>query len=174
MTLLDIILAIPLCWLMFLGWKKGVVREAATLFGVVAGIWVAVHFSEWVATLLQLEGDSAILVAFFVTFVGVLVVVYLLGRSIEKLLKAAKLSLANKVAGATLGMAKALCILAVVLNGIVMLDRNEHLLTAATKEKSVLYRPVYSTGNMLISSLKDFVKEHANTLNEVDKVADSR
>jgi hypothetical protein len=57
-------------------------------------------------------------------------------------------------------MAKALCILAVILNGIVLLDKQEQLITPKTKADSFLYQPVYSTGNLLISSLKDFIEEH--------------
>ncbi len=162
MTILDIILIIPLGWFVFLGWKKGVIREAATLAGIVAGIWAAVNLSKLVASLLGLTGESAILIAFFITFVGALVLTYLLGRSIERMVKSAHLSLANKLAGATLGMAKALCVLAVVLNGIVQLDRKQELVTPQTREKSILYTPVYKTGNLLISSLKDFINEHKN------------
>lgn len=160
MAILDIILIIPLGWLVFLGWKKGVIREAATLAGIVAGIWAAVHLSKLVASLLGLTGESAILIAFFITFVGALVLTYLLGRGIEKMVKSAHLSLANKLAGAALGMAKALCVIAVVLNGIVLLDQKEELITPETREKSLLYKPVYNTGNLLISSLKDFIDEH--------------
>lgn len=160
MTILDILLLIPLGWLVFLGWRKGVIREAATLAGIVAGIWAAVNLSKLVAKLLGLTGTSAILIAFFITFVGALVLTYLLGRSIERLVKSAHLSLANKIGGATLGMAKALCILAVILNGIVLLDKNEELINRETREKSLLYTPVYKTGNLLISSLKDFIEEH--------------
>ena len=160
MTILDILLLIPLGWLVFLGWRKGVIREAATLAGIVAGIWAAVNLSKLVANLLGLTGTSAILIAFFITFVGALVLTYLLGRSIERLVKSAHLSLANKIGGATLGMAKALCILAVILNGIVLLDKNEELINRETREKSLLYTPVYKTGNLLISMLKDFIEEH--------------
>ena len=160
MAILDIILIIPLGWLVFLGWKKGVIREAATLAGLVAGIWAAVHLSKLVASLLGLTGESAILIAFFITFVGALVLTYLLGRGIEKMVMSAHLSLANKLAGAVLGMAKALCVIAVVLNGIVLLDQKEELITPETREKSLLYKPVYNTGNLLISSLKDFIDEH--------------
>ena len=160
MTILDILLLIPLGWLVFLGWRKGVIREAATLAGIVAGIWAAVNLSKLVANLLGLTGTSAILIAFFITFVGALALTYLLGRSIERLVKSAHLSLANKIGGATLGMAKALCILAVILNGIVLLDKNEELINRETREKSLLYTPVYTTGNLLISSLKDFIEEH--------------
>ncbi|MBP3763519.1 MAG: CvpA family protein [Bacteroidales bacterium] len=162
MTLIDILLAIPLAWLIYKGWKRGLVREAATLAGVVAGIWASVHLSQWVAELLGLEGESAILIAFFVTFVGAMVLAYLLGRSLEGLMKAAKLSLLNRVAGALLGMCKALCILAVILNGIVMLDKGQALITPDTKERSLLYRPVYATGNRLTESLKQFIADHAS------------
>lgn len=160
MTILDIILFIPLGWLVFRGWKKGVISEAATLAGIVAGIWAAVHLSKLVASWLDLTGEGSILIAFFITFVGALVLTYLLGRSIERLVKSAHFSLANKIAGAVFGMAKVLCVLAVLLNSIVLLDKKEKLITHDTKEKSILYKPVYSTGNLLISSLKDFIEEH--------------
>ena len=162
MTILDILLAIPLAWLVFKGWKRGLVREAATLAGVIAGIWASVHLSQWVAELIGLEGESAILIAFFITFVGAMVLAYLLGRSIEGLMKAAKLSLFNHIAGALLGMCKALCILAVILNGIVLIDKGEALITPETKERSILYHPVYATGNRLTESLKEFISTHAD------------
>lgn len=167
MTILDLILAVPIGWLIFLGWKKGVIREAATLAGIIAGIWAAVNLSKLVASLLNLTGENAILIAFFITFVGVLVLTYLLGRSIERMVNAAHLSLANKLAGAVLGMIKALCILAVLLNGIVLLDKKEELVAPETKAKSILFKPVYNTGNLLISSLKDFIEDHRDVADQI-------
>ena len=167
MTLLDILLAIPLLFFIFLGWKKGLVREVATLAGVLLGVWAAVHLSQQVAPLLGLDGESAVLIAFIVTFLVALVLTYLLGRCIEKLMKAVKLSLLNRLAGALLGAAKALCILAVLLNFIVMIDSKDMILKPSVKEKSVLYRPVYSTGNRLTSQLKDYIMEHKDDLKEV-------
>ena len=159
MTVLDIILAVPLAVFIFLGWKRGVVREAATLVGVLIGIWAAVHFSRLIATLLGLTGDSAILIAFFIIFVGTMVLAFLLGRIAERVIKAVKMNLVNKIAGAALGMVKALCILSVVLNGIVMIDKENTLISKESQEKSLLYTPVYTTGNELISSLKEYIEE---------------
>ena len=127
MTLIDILLAVPMGWLVFRGWKHGIVREVTTLAGVGAGIWASVHLSQWV---------------------------------VEGMLKAAHLSLANKVAGAALGLVKALCILSVLLSNIVMLDRREILITPTVKEKSVLFNPVCTTGNWLTASLKEYIAEH--------------
>jgi len=160
MTLLDILLAIPLLFLIFIGWKKGLVREVATLAGVLVGIWASIHLSQKVAPLLGLDGESALLIAFIVTFLAALVLTYLLGRCIEGLMKAVKLSVANRLAGAVLGAAEALCILAVLLNFLVMIDGNEMILKPETKNKSLLYKPVYNTGNMLTLHLKDYIVDH--------------
>lgn len=160
MTLIDILLAVPMGWLVFRGWKHGIVREVATLAGVGAGIWASVHLSQWVAEVTGIQGEGGVIAAFFICFVGALVLVYLLGRVVEGMLKAAHLSLANKVAGAALGLIKALCILSVLLSNIVMLDRREILITPTVKEKSVLFNPVCTTGNWLTASLREYIAEH--------------
>lgn len=146
--------------LIFLGWKKGLVREVATLAGVLLGIWAAIHLSQVVAELIGLEGENAVLIAFLVCFVGALVLAWLIGRLVEGLLKATNLSIVNRIAGALLGTVKALCILAVLLNTVVMLDTNEKLLKPELKEASLLYKPVYTTGNRMMTSLKQFVADH--------------
>lgn len=169
MKLLDILLAIPLLFFIYKGWKKGLVREVATLVGLLAGIWACVHLSQEVAEWLQLDSENAVLIAFIVTFIAVLVLTYLLGRCVEGLLKAAKLSLANRLAGALLGMVKALCILAVLLNYIVMFDRQEVVLKPEVKESSMLYKPVYDVGNRLTASLKQFIDDHKEEWKEVVK-----
>ena len=160
MNLLDIILAVPMVWLMVRGWRKGLVREVATLVGILLGIWAAVHLSQWVSQLLGLHGENSVIIAFFVTFVGALVLAYLLGRGVEKLLKAAKISLVNHIAGAALGLIKALCILAVLLTNIVSLDKGEVVITSKAKEESVLYKPVTNTGSRLTASLRQYIDEH--------------
>ena len=135
-------------------------REVATLVGLLAGIWAAVHLSQEVAELLGLKSENAVLVAFFVCFVGALVLAWMIGRMVEGLMKAANISTVNRVLGAASGMLKALCILAVVLNYAVMLDRKEEVLKPETKEESLLYKPVYNTGNRLTASLKQFIADH--------------
>lgn len=154
MTVLDIVLGVPMAWLMYRGWRRGLVREVATLAGVLAGIWAATHLSGWVCEVLGLNGENAVLIAFFVAFVGALVLSYLLGRGVEKLMKKAHIGLVNRIAGAALGLIKALCILAVLLNNVVMLDKHEKLITPKLKEESLLYRPVWNTGNRLTAEIK--------------------
>lgn len=164
--MIDIVLAIPIVYLTYKGWRRGLVREIATLAGVLAGIWASVHLSQEAAEAIGLEGEYAILAAFFVCFVGALVLAYLIGRLVEGLMKASHLSTVNRIAGAAVGMLKALCILAVVLNGIVMIDRKQVLLKPDMKERSILYKPVYNAGNELTSSLKEYIEEHGEEWKE--------
>lgn len=156
-------------WLVYCGWRRGLVREVTTLVGVLAGIWAAVHLSQSISKLLDLQGENSVIIAFFVAFVGALVLAYLLGRMIEGLLKAAKLSIANHLAGSALGLVKALCILAVLLNNVVMLDHDEKVITKSMKEESILYKPVWNTGNRLTASLKQFIEEHKDEWKEAAK-----
>lgn len=181
MTLLDLFLAVPIGILIYIGWKRGVVREAATLVGVLIGIWAAVHFSRLVATLFGLTGEHSILIAFFIIFIGALLLANLLGRTADKLVKALKMNMVNKIAGAALGMVKALCIISVFLNGIILYDTHDSLIPKEAQEKSLLYQPVYATGNELLSSLKEFIEEHPDltdkiveTGNEASKKADKK
>ena len=169
MQLIDILLAIPLLFFIYKGWKKGLVREVATLAGLLAGIWACVHLSQQVAMWLNLDSENTILIAFIVTFVAVLVLTYLLGRCVEGLLKAAKLSLLNRLAGALLGTVKALCILAVLLNYVVMFDKQEVVIKPEAKENSLLYKPVYNVGNQLTASLKQFIDDHKEEWKEAVK-----
>ncbi|MBO7101340.1 MAG: CvpA family protein [Bacteroidales bacterium] len=169
MQLIDILLAIPLLFFIYKGWKKGLVQEVATLVGLIAGIWACVHLSQQVAEWLNLDSENSILIAFIITFIAVLVLTYLLGRCVEGLLKAAKLSLLNRLAGALLGAVKALCILAVLLNYVVMFDKQETVLKPDMKKSSLLYRPVYNVGNRLTASLKQFINDHKEEWKEAVK-----
>ena len=160
MNVLDIVLAVPMVWLLYKGWRRGAVREAATLAGVVPGVWAAGHLSQQVAEWLSFDNETSVLAAFFICFVGAMVLTHLLGRMIEGLLKAAHIGVANRIAGALAGLLKALCVLAVLLNYAVMLDHHGALLTEQVRTESVLYQPVYHTGNWLTESLKEFIASH--------------
>ncbi len=160
MTILDIFLAIPLCFFIYKGFRKGLVYELAALAGLVLGIFAAIHFSTFVSELLGFDGSTSVLVAFFITFVAVVVLSYFVGKFADSVMKMLKLNILNKLAGATFGMLKCVCILSVLLYYITYIDFEEKLLTAETKENSILYKPVEKAGNMVIGQVKNYVEEH--------------
>ena len=159
MNLLDVIIAIPLAYFIFKGWKRGLIFELATLCGIVAGCWAAIHFSKWVADLLKLQGDTAVLIAFFITFVGVLFLAFFLGKAVEGFVKLIKVGKINNLLGAVFGMLKCLCVLSILLNFIMLADSENILLTQKTRDSSVFFKPTLKTGERITSHLKTIVEQ---------------
>lgn len=160
MHFLDIVIAIPLAIFIWKGWRKGLIFEIAQLAGLVLGIWAAARFSTHVAQWMHLEGESAVLIGFFVTFLIVLALIYLLGKALTNLLKMAKLGVVNKMLGALIGMLECICILSVLIYYIEIIDKHEHVITHEAKAESVLYQPVNKTGNTLIGNIKELVNKY--------------
>lgn len=164
MNFLDILLAIPLCYFIYKGWRRGLVFEIATLVGIIVGIWACIHFSTWVAEALNIKGEGAVLVAFFITFAAVMVGAFFLGKTIEGMFKMVKLGAINKLLGAAFGMIKCLCVLSVLLNFVLLVDQEQMLMTPKVKEESVLFGPTHTVGNKLTAKLQDFVVEKRREL----------
>lgn len=159
MNYLDIIYAIPMAYLIWKGLKRGIVFELASLAGIVLGCWAATRFSQAVAEMLGLEGDGAVLIAFFVTFVAVVLLSLLLGKAAQNLVKMAKIGFLDRLVGAALGFAKAICILGVITSYIALIDRHEVALKPKTKEESLFYKPVVKTGDRLVASLQTYMAQ---------------
>ena len=138
MNVLDIILAIPLCYFIYKGWRRGFIFELAALVGIIVGCWAAIHFSTWVAEMLNLEGEGSVLLAFFITFIGVVVGAYFLGKAIEGFIKMVKADFLNKFLGALVGMVKCLCVLSILLNFILLVDHNHVIITPKVQELEIL------------------------------------
>lgn len=157
MNFLDILLAIPLCIFLWKGYKKGVIYEISALAGLICGTYAAIHFSCYVAKMLDIEGETTILVAFFITFVGVVILAFLCGKIIQGFVKLVKVGFLNNLLGAIFCMLQCVCILSVLLYYISVIDHKETLLTKDVKTESVLYKPINRTGNHLIGTLKTYV-----------------
>ena len=95
MTWLDILLAIPMAWFVYKGFRKGLIFELTSLVGLVVGIFCAINFSKYVSTLIGIEGEYSVLVAFFVTFIAVYLLSLLFGKCVEGLIKMMKMGLNN-------------------------------------------------------------------------------
>lgn len=166
MNLLDLIMAIPLGFFIWKGYKKGAIFEIATLAGLMGGTYIAIHFSCRVAQLIELQGEYAVLIAFFITFVAVVVLSFLFGKMIEGVVKLVRVGFLNNLLGAVFSMLQCVCILSVILYYINVIDSREALLTPTAKSESALYKPVNKMGNHLIWRLKNYVNTHHQTFSD--------
>lgn len=143
MGLLDILILIPLAYGAYKGFKNGLVKEVATLAGLVIGIYlayskmgdVAPSVTKWTG----IEGDIASVMAFLLVFGAVMFVVSGLVYGLDVLLKITLLSIPNRMMGLVFGVLKAGIGVSILLTLLAGLD----MPSAELRAKSKLYDWVY-------------------------------
>jgi membrane protein required for colicin V production len=166
MNYLDIIIAIILLIFGFKGLRKGLIIEVVTLVAFGAGIYGAMHFSDFTSERLQdfMEINPKYLntIAFVLTFIILVVVVNLIGRLISKAIKSLNLGFFDKLGGFVFGVLKG-----VLLCSTFVLVLNNLQWTGIIKEKvrkeSFLYTYVEKTVPYLYKGF-DLVKGYAQEM----------
>lgn len=155
----DIILAIPLLYAAWKGFMNGFIIEVASIVALVAGIYLAANGSEWSADKLQqwfdLEGTWLGYLAFFLTFVAVVIGVYALAKVVEKAVNLAALKLVNKLFGSLFGTVKMILILSIILNLLSWMDQHIPLLSRTQPAESMLFGTVLGTAPLVMPVLTE-------------------
>ena len=159
MNFLDLLIALPLGYVVYKGYRRGLIFELASLASVVLGSFLAVRFARVVALLLPIEGDSTLLIAFFVIFVSVIILSLLLAKFIERFVKLVHVGIINNIGGALFGLVKALAIIGTLLYFVSIVDLEGRVLTKDVRESSLLYRPVERCGQKLAGKLDNYIEE---------------
>ena len=163
MALIDIILGALLLFGLIRGFMKGFFVEVASLVALIAGVYGAIHFSNFAAEFLDssLDWDEKYIniVAFAITFVIIVLVIALAGKALTKLANFAALGILNKLAGGLFGVLKIGLILSILL--IVFDNMNNTIPFADEKdlEDSILYEPVKGLAPMIFPSILNKGKE---------------
>ena len=118
MALLDIISIILLAILAIKGFSKGLVLEIASLAALFVGAVVGLKLMHYVASYLSEElgwnGKWLLLIAFIFVFALVVLVMHILARALEKMLKLVALGFLNRLGGSVFGIIKGAFILSLV------------------------------------------------------------
>jgi len=127
---------------------KGLFVEVASLVALVAGIYGAIHFSNFAAEFLQTKTDwnekTINITAFAITFVVIILAISLAGKALTKLADFAALGIINKLAGGVFGALKIAFILSVILMVFDKMNNTITFIDEENMEESILYSPVKS------------------------------
>jgi membrane protein required for colicin V production len=141
MNHLDILLLIPALWFGYKGFTHGLIRELASLAALILGIYAAFVFTDLVEKWIS-NPNIPKEVYFAITFLIVLIAVYLLGRLVEKIIKLVIPEFVNNILGALFGVAKVIVIFSAVIYFIHSIDSKQVILTERATEKSFTYKYV--------------------------------
>ncbi len=142
----DLVIAILLLWSAYKGFTKGFLIMAASLAALVLGVWGAIKFSDLTASFLiqnlDLQGKYIALIAFAITFIGIVIGVHLLARAMDKLVKAVALGIVNRIAGLAFAVLRTAFLVSIILVIINSIDQRAPFIPDEHKENSLLYKPL--------------------------------
>jgi len=141
MNYIDIFILIPLLWFGYKGFSNGLIRELVSIIALIAGLYGSFKFSDWVEVWIH-NDKIPHEVYFAITFLMVLVLVFIMGRFVEKVMKLMIPEFVNNIAGALFGACKVVVIFSAFIFFINSIDTKEVLLTPKTKQESILYNYV--------------------------------
>ncbi|WP_341217188.1 CvpA family protein [uncultured Wocania sp.] len=170
MNVIDIVLAALILFGLIRGFMKGLFVEVASLIALIAGVYGAIHFSNFAADFLQSKVDwnekTINITAFAITFVIIVLAIALAGRALTKLADFAALGIINKFLGGIFGALKIALILSVVLN---IFDKMNSTITFVDKENindTVLYKPVKELVPMIFPNILTPKEDNITPKNE--------
>ena len=158
MNWLDIVLAIPLLWFTYKGFKNGFIIELASLAALVLGIFGAIKlrpvFASSLDSVFTISPEYVNVIAFAVAFVSIVIIVHLAAFLVEKLVKAVALSLVNRVLGMAFGILVTAFVISMILWPVNEVNKEKKIIKPKHIEGSLLYKPLSSFAPAVFPYLK--------------------
>lgn len=163
MSVLDIVLGALILFGLLRGLMNGFFVEVASLLALVAGVYGAIHFSNYAATFLtdktEWDEKTVNVIAFAITFVFIVLIISIAGRALTNLADFAALGIFNKLLGAVFGALKISLILSVILIVFDGMNRAIPLTDKQSIEESILYEPIKSLAPKIFPTILEKKKE---------------
>lgn len=137
---LDIIVSILVIFAAYRGYKKGFIISITGLIALFVGVYAAIYFSDWVATLLKEQWNIDIpLLSFVITFTLVIIGINLIGKGIEKIAKAVALGFVNRIAGLIFTSSQMILIIIVTLGVLLKVNEKYAFMEMSSLNGSILF-----------------------------------
>jgi len=160
MKIVDTLILVALLWFAFQGFRKGFVDGIFSLLAIITGGWAMVAFSDTTYSLMNLGGENVRIVASGITFIVVIIIVFMLGKIVKGIIRIILPEVLDKVAGALLGGLKVLLFFGVIFYLIASVDVTEKILTQENKEASFFYKPSFSVASFLIPRIEKLKRNY--------------
>jgi membrane protein required for colicin V production len=146
LNFIDYIILIILVLFLIQGYRKGIIISLASIAALVLGIYIAVHFSNYLdATLLEHLHPSRKwlpILSFAITFVLVVIAVMLVAKLTEKLVDVVGMGFFNHIGGALVGLVKGVILVSILIFIFISFDSKGKWLTEKDKKGSFFYSHV--------------------------------
>ncbi|HIB36417.1 CvpA family protein [Mesonia sp.] len=170
MNTLDLVIVIILVIGFVRGAMRGLIVELASLIALIAGIYGAIHFSNYAIEFLTEHvswNEKYIEIAGFgVTFLIIVILILLIGKLLTKLAGLMALGIINRILGGIFGFLKLAFILSVVIMFANNITKNNDLLDEQYFEDSILFEPLEKVAPLILPPLLEQFESPENTEEE--------
>lgn len=161
MNILDIIILLCLVPAIVQGIRKGFISQAISIISIIAGVWASAKFAsivaEWVAQYITASEQVIKIVSFALVLVAVFIVLGLLGKALEGILKLVMLGWLNRLLGVVFSLAKCVLILGLVVLAFNSLNATFGLVKPSVMSDSVLYPVIKDLADAVFPYLKNLL-----------------
>ena len=158
MNILDAIILIALIPAIIQGLRKGFISQAISIISIIAGIWASARFAnmatKWVSQYITASEQILKLIAFALILIIVFIILGLLGKLLESILKTAMLGWVNKLLGLLFSLLKAGLIIGLIILAFSALNSSTGLVKPEVIEGSALYGPVKDVAEAIFPYVK--------------------
>ena len=156
MSCLDLFFGLIIAWGTYSGFSKGLIKELASIVGVIAGILLAKNYYPYLDLKLKeiFESDANFISILSATVIFLITIMLfkIIAKILTKLLKIITLGLLNRIIGSVFGLIKTvflLCILVFIfsnINKVISIIETEKL------NQSFIYSKIEKINNLIIES----------------------
>ncbi len=146
MNFIDLILVILLAISVIMGFRNGLIKEIASLVGLILGIYAAIHFSDvtadFIGEFFNITGKYQYIIAFIITVAIVVIIIAAIAKIIDRFLKALMLSFINRIAGSVFGFIKGIFWISLFIMLLGFLKIEDRLISPNQQQGSRFYYDV--------------------------------
>lgn len=159
MSILDIILLICFIPALIQGLKKGFISQVISIVSLIAGVWMSFEFSTavsaWLAQYVEASEKLLKIASFAIIMIGVFIILGIVGKSLEGILKFVMLGWLNRLLGVVFAFIKTVLVIGIVIILFNSLNNSLNLVSEETLAQSVLYPPLKDMAYTIFPYLKE-------------------
>lgn len=159
MSILDVILLIYFIPALIQGLKKGFISQVISIVSLIAGVWMSFEFSTavsaWLAQYVEASEKLLKIASFAIIMIGVFIILGIVGKSLEGILKFVMLGWLNRLLGVVFAFIKTGLVIGIVIILFNSLNNSLNLVSEETLAQSVLYPPLKDMAYTIFPYLKE-------------------
>ncbi|HBG57810.1 CvpA family protein [Proteiniphilum sp. UBA1028] len=142
----DILTGILLLIAFINGYRKGLIMQlvglATIVLAAIFGGQLAEKILPEINRLMEMSPNAARVLSFVLAFALIAIVLSLIGKLIQKFIDVVFLSFINRLLGSVIAVGTMMLFLSILLNLVLMLDKNETIIKKNIREESFFFKRV--------------------------------